>query len=91
MLDEAENQTQALSETELTQSLEALCQSKAEEFYLLGYEQVKAEEVWACVSEAYGANRPRLYEIVNHVLTLKITRFMNWLTMKELQQVEIDR
>ncbi|GAA5344788.1 ComN-like post-transcriptional regulator [Planifilum fimeticola] len=68
-----------LSESELMECIESLCNSKAEEFRFYGYENVTGEQVWACVSENYRRGWPRLNRLVNDILSLKATRFMNWL------------
>lgn len=68
-----------LSEAELMKCIEDLCNSKAEEFRYFGYEDVTGEQVWACVSESYRRGWPRLNRLVNDILSLKATRFMNWL------------
>ena len=56
-------------------------QSKMEEFHLLGYNQVSVDEVWECVLSKYKGNLPSLHQLVNDILSLKPTAFMNWLTM----------
>ncbi len=59
-----------------------VCRSKSEEFHLLGYEHVTAEEIWECVASAYKKEIPPIHRIANDILSLKVTKFMNWLTMK---------
>jgi hypothetical protein len=60
----------------------ALCESKAEEFRLLGYGQVTAAEIWECVSDKYQKRgMPPLHQVVNDIFSLKVTQFMNWITM----------
>ncbi|SDW29042.1 Post-transcriptional regulator [Marininema mesophilum] len=76
---EREKSVELLSESELMQCIEDLCNSKAEEFRYYGYEDVTGEQVWACVSESYRRGWPRLNRLVNDILSLKGTRFMNWL------------
>ncbi|WP_314587170.1 post-transcriptional regulator [Paenibacillus terrigena] len=71
---------------ELDQNLDEvfaqLCQSKAEEFHLIGYEHVTAEEIWECVSNKYvKKGMPQLHQVVNDILSLKATSFMNYMTM----------
>jgi len=66
---------------ELFEELRSLCESKADEFALLGYENVTAEDVWACVSSTY-KEIPPLHQVVNDILALKITRYMNWLMIR---------
>jgi hypothetical protein len=71
-----------LTNEELQECMEDLCRSKAEEFVMIGYEHVTAEDIWICVSEKYQKNgMPALHRLVNDILTLKITQFMNWMTM----------
>lgn len=63
----------------------ALCESKAEEFDLLGYENVTAEDVWECVTAAY-KEIPPLHRLVNDILSLKPTKYMNWLMLQMYKQ-----
>lgn len=70
-----------MSEAELMRIVEQLCNSKAEEFAMLGYDAVTGQEIWDCVSEKYRKGTPALHQIVNDILSLKTTQFMNWITM----------
>ncbi|MCZ8514617.1 hypothetical protein O9H85_19755 [Paenibacillus filicis] len=71
-----------MSDEELSGVLEELCRSKAEEFRMLGYEQVIGKDIWDCVSDKYKKTGiPPLHRIVNDILSLKVTGFMNWMTM----------
>jgi hypothetical protein len=71
-----------LSEVELNEVIESLCLSKVEEFKLLGYDHVTGKEIWDCVSDRYRkSGMPALHQIVNDILSLKSTQFMNWMTM----------
>jgi hypothetical protein len=71
-----------MSEEELNKVIEELCMSKAEEFRMLGYEHVDGREIWACVSDTYTKKgTPSLNRIVNDILSLKVTNFMNWMTI----------
>ena len=73
---------EAMNEEDLNQVIENLCRSKAQEFRMLGYEQVTGQEVWECVSDKYKKTGiPPLHRIVNDILSLKVTQFMNWMTM----------
>ncbi|WJH32569.1 post-transcriptional regulator [Paenibacillus sp. CC-CFT747] len=64
-------------------AIEALCLSKAEEFVMLGYEQVTAHDIWNCIRARYEkTGEPPLHRLVNDILSLKITSYMNWLTMQ---------
>ena len=67
----------------LNRDIEKLCISKAEEFRLLGYENVTGKEIWDCVSANYKDGAiPPLHRLVNDILSLKANRFMNWMTLK---------
>lgn len=78
-----------LSEEELNEVIEQLCLSKAEEFKLLGYDHVEGREVWECVSNSYAkTGMPSLNRIVNDILSLKVTSFMNWMTMSAYKGVQ---
>ncbi|WP_198027776.1 post-transcriptional regulator [Paenibacillus forsythiae] len=66
----------------LDKDIEAMCRSKAEEFRLLGYEYVTAKDVWECVSRNYAKEgKPQLHRIVNDIYSLKVTTYMNYLTI----------
>jgi hypothetical protein len=71
-----------LTMDDLTEAVEQLCISKAEEFALLGYDNVTGEEVWKCVSSKYKKGYPALHVIVNDILSLKADKFMNWLLIQ---------
>lgn len=79
-----------MSESELTQSIEDLCNSKAEEFRMYGYENVTGEQVWACVSESYREGWPRPHRLANDILSLKPNRFMNWLMLSVYKSPGMD-
>lgn len=81
MNDGHDEATAVLREEEFEEIVGELCRSKAEEFAMLGYENVTGEEIWACVSEKYKQGMPRLHQVVNDILSLKTTQFMNWMTM----------
>lgn len=69
------------------QTIKGLCQSKADEFKLVGYEHVSAEEVWACVSTPYAKNgMPATHQLVSDILSLKPTKFMNYMMMSVYRQ-----
>ncbi|WP_309247874.1 post-transcriptional regulator [Paenibacillus tyrfis] len=71
-----------MNDEELSRVIEEICRSKAEEFRMIGYEQVTGEEIWECVSDKYHKTGvPPLHRIVNDILSLKATQFMNWMTM----------
>lgn len=67
---------------ELSKQIEEMCKSKAEEFALMGYKRITGKDIWDYVSEKYNQDElPPLHKIVNDILTLKVTTFMNWLTI----------
>ncbi|MFC7440889.1 post-transcriptional regulator [Laceyella putida] len=74
-------QREFMSEQELMTCIEDLCNSKAKEFRMYGYENVTGEQIWACVSENYRRGWPRLNRLVNDIMSLKANRFMNWLML----------
>lgn len=81
-LDEPEMSGTEMSEAEMNRMIEQLCVSKAEEFRLIGYDQVTGADVWECVSDKYHKKgTPPLYEVVNDILSLKVTQFMNFITL----------
>lgn len=61
--------------------LQALCQSKAEEFALIGYDKINKDEIWRYFMDKYRQQYPPLHRMVNEILSLKITTFMNWETI----------
>lgn len=71
-----------MNDQELISMIEELCSSKAEEFRLVGYEHVTSSDVWECVSQKYKKEgMPPLHRLVNDILALKATAFMNYLTI----------
>ncbi|GIO35624.1 hypothetical protein J41TS12_04850 [Paenibacillus antibioticophila] len=69
-------------EEQLNEAIESLCQSKAEEFRLIGYEHVSGLDIWECVSQKYEKEGyPPLHQMVNDILSLKVTQFMNYMTI----------
>lgn len=65
----------------LNATIEELCTSKAQEFQLLGYDQVTGLDIWHCVSNKY-KEIPPVHKLVNDILSLRTTKFMNWLMIK---------
>ncbi|CAM4358916.1 hypothetical protein HMSSN036_73290 [Paenibacillus macerans] len=73
---------EGLTEQELNEAIESLCRSKAEEFRLIGYEHVTGPEIWECVSQKYEKEGiPPMHQLVNDILSLKVTQFMNYMTI----------
>ncbi|MBX5437110.1 MAG: hypothetical protein IRZ33_07825 [Alicyclobacillaceae bacterium] len=64
-----------------------LCEVKAEEFRLLGYETVTGEDVWHCVRGMLKGNVP-LHRMVEAVLGLQVGTFMTHATMNAYRQAE---
>ncbi|KXG44987.1 post-transcriptional regulator [Tepidibacillus decaturensis] len=75
---------------ELNQQIEQLCKCKAEEFALMGYEHVTGKEVWDCISEKYNGELPPIHQLVNDILSLKVTTFMNWMTLNAYKGLNIN-
>jgi hypothetical protein len=68
---------------ELNVIIENLCNSKAGEFRMLGYEQVTGRDIWECVNDKYHKTGvPALHKVVNDILSLKTNQFMNWMTLR---------
>ena len=62
-----------------------------QKFQLLGYENVTGKDIWECISEAYEKQGvPLLHQIVNDILSLKVTKFMNWMTLRAYSQENVD-
>ena len=80
---EEPGEAEPMSELELNAVIESLCLSKMEEFRMLGYEQVSGKDIWDCVSDKYHKTGvPPLHQVVNDILSLKTTHFMNWITIR---------
>lgn len=80
-----------MGEKELNEAIESLCLSKAEEFRLIGYEQVTGPDIWECVNQKYEKNGfPPLYQLVNDILSLKATQFMNYMTISAYRGSRFD-
>lgn len=75
---------------DMEEHIRQLCADKAEEFALYGYENVTSEEIWQCVSASYSGTLPSLHRLVNDILSLKVTKFMNWMTLKAYKGVDLD-
>lgn len=71
--------------------LEQLCTSKVEEFEMLGYTNVYAQDIWDCVSEKYNhLEMPALYQMTNDILSLKSTTYMTWLSLYAIKDTQIE-
>ncbi|MNC32645.1 Post-transcriptional regulator ComN [compost metagenome] len=75
---------------QLSDEIEAMCRSKAEEFRLLGYEYVTGKDIWDCVSRNYDKEgRPALHKLVNDIYSLKANSYMNYLTIAAYRGLNI--
>jgi len=80
---EADERVQVMGDDELMSVAENLCRMKAAEFAMLGYDQVTSDDIWSCISTRYQKTGfPLLHRMVNDILSLKATEFMNWMTMQ---------
>lgn len=80
---QTEDKTAATVDLQWIEASERLCKMKAEEFIQLGYSQVTADEIWECVRSQYKkSGPPALHQMVNDILTLKVSDFMNWMTLQ---------
>ena len=71
-----------MSSAQAKQTIQELCQSKADEFKWFGYEQATAHDIWLCVSGRYKKNQQvTLNGLISSILTLKPLDWMNWTTM----------
>jgi len=61
--------------------IEDMCQIKAEEMKLLGI-RTNGKQIWLCVASTYKNGFPEFHQMVNDVLSLKSTKFMNWLIVQ---------
>lgn len=78
-----------MTEEELNYWVDNLCSSKADEFKLIGYEHISAEDVWECVNSKYiKSGTPALHQMVNDILSLKVTKLMNHMTMNAYKGVQ---
>ncbi|WAH38432.1 post-transcriptional regulator [Alicyclobacillus dauci] len=57
-----------------------LCATKVEEFRLLGYDQVKLEEVWEFVCAKLPSDT-HLHQLVEFILSMRVMDFMNYQTI----------
>ncbi|WP_211093514.1 post-transcriptional regulator [Cohnella fermenti] len=74
--------SEVLSEAERNRMIEQLCVNKAEEFRMIGYEQVTGPDIWECVSDRYyKSGTPALHVMVNDIMSLKVNQYMNYITL----------
>jgi len=70
-----------MDDQSVREMLDEICESKAEELRLLGYDTVTRAEIWDCVNAKY-KETPALHQLVNDILSLRSTYLMHWLTMR---------
>ncbi|MGC5327987.1 post-transcriptional regulator [Brevibacillus sp. SYSU BS000544] len=68
----------ALNKEAMFEELAEICESKAEEFAMLGYDNVTGQDIWDCVFGSY-KEIPLKHKLVNDILSLKPNKYMNWL------------
>ncbi|OEF96379.1 hypothetical protein BHF68_09295 [Desulfuribacillus alkaliarsenatis] len=54
---------------------------KADELKLMGI-RATGKQVWLCVSSKYKKDYPEFHQVVNDILSLKSSKFMNWLMVQ---------
>ncbi|GAB6929389.1 hypothetical protein JCM10914A_33720 [Paenibacillus sp. JCM 10914] len=80
-----------LNESEWLSAIEMICASKVEEFHLIGYEYVTADDIWNCVNSKYEKEgTPSLHKLVNDILSLKATALMNYMTISAYKGSSFD-
>ena len=84
---DAETEAAPMDEQALNAMIEEICNSKADEFRLLGYDSVTGRDVWDCVSAKY-KEIPPLHRLVNDIMSLRVTALMNWMTLSAWKQTD---
>jgi len=82
--DDEDNVTKQLAEEEkryIEKAIENVCRIKADEFRIQGIEAT-GKQVWMCVSAKYKKGNPSLHQMVNDILGLKSSGFINWLLVE---------
>ncbi|MFD2618194.1 post-transcriptional regulator [Terrilactibacillus laevilacticus] len=78
---------------EMREYIEPFLKSKHEEFQLLGIERLSIDDLWDFVLftiEKKKADKPsRLYQLVNHVMSLSVNDYMNKLRIDMFKGTEI--
>ncbi|WP_245705207.1 post-transcriptional regulator [Alteribacillus persepolensis] len=66
--------------------------SKVEEFHLLGYHHADEEAVWDCVVEKLRKKKDyvRFHVVINMILTLRLSEYMNRLTIQSYKESSSD-
>jgi hypothetical protein len=76
-----------MNEQDFNAVIEDICNSKADELRMLGYESVTGKDVWDCISAKY-KELPPLHRMVNDILSLRATGLMNWMTLSAWKDAE---
>lgn len=66
--------------------------SKREEFFLLGYDNVTEEDIWNYLTKKKwrkAAEPLKLYEMVQHILSLKIGEYMHHASIQALKDADL--
>ena len=69
--------------------LKQLCEARAADFRLLGYDSISAHEIWICVQKMT-KGQVSLHQWVANVLTLNIGQFMNFTTMNAYKGIFLE-
>ncbi|RSK27990.1 hypothetical protein EJF36_14480 [Bacillus sp. HMF5848] len=59
--------------------------SKMEEIQMLGYEQATIDDIWTCLKKRKWrkkADQKSVHEIVNDIMTLKVSEFMTYISIE---------
>lgn len=73
------------------QEMDPALKSKQEEFELLGYPDITVEDIWTCMIKKKWkkANAEvRQYEIIQDIMRLKVSDYMNFATTTALVEAE---
>ncbi|MFD3449378.1 post-transcriptional regulator [Microbacteriaceae bacterium 4G12] len=67
------------------EQLQLVLDSKVEEFHMLGYDRVTAQEIWECLKGKKWKRLTgdvKLHQLVNDILTLSTGDYMTYLTVE---------
>ncbi len=67
------------------EQLQIVIDSKVDEFKIVGYDRVTADDIWNCLKSKKWKKvngDVKLHQLVNDVLTLSTSDYMNYLTME---------
>src|SRR5690625_758617 len=71
------------------EKVDAVLESKRNEFELLGYQDISTDDIWRCIVDNIwkGKEFIRLYEVVQSIFHLKIHKYMDYIALDSLQQM----